>query len=110
MPEHTLDGQPANRIDVYVDLMRRHGIDPGPVGLHLRSLAWFANGDVLAQIGGFPEGTNYGECIASEIAVSRKVISRGYALAQVANTPFRFFRHREWKETFPGGPFPYFRA
>lgn len=105
LPDHTLDGKPANRVDVYVDFMRRHGIEPGPVALHVRSLIWFASGDVLEKIGGFPQGTNYGECIASEIAVSRKIVYHGYALAQVADKPFRFFRHREWKEKFSGGPF-----
>lgn len=108
--EHTLDGMPANRVDVYLDFMRRHGIDPGPSGLHLRSLVWYANSEVLAQIGGFSPGGNYGECIASEIAVSRKVVARGYALTQVADKPFSYFRHREWKEKFRGGPFRHFPA
>jgi len=108
--EHTLNGEPANRVDVYLDFMRRHGIDPGPSGQHLRALVWFANAEVLTQIGGFPVGANYGECIASEIAVSRRIAACGYALAQVADRPFSYFRHREWKEKFRGGPFRHFRA
>jgi hypothetical protein len=110
LPDHLLHGQPANRVDVYLDFMRRHGIEPGPVGLHVRSLVWYATGELLARIGGFPQGANYGECIASEIAVSRKIVSLGHALAQVAESPFHYFRHREWKEKFPGGPFRHFRA
>ncbi|MBC7803465.1 MAG: hypothetical protein H7Y16_06260 [Candidatus Parcubacteria bacterium] len=110
MREHLLDGEPANRVDVYLDFMKRHGISPGPTGLHLRSLVWFAGGELLAKLDGFPLGENYGECIASEIAVSRKVVSGGYALAQVGEKPFKFFRHREWKEKYPGGPFRHFRG
>lgn len=105
LPEHHVDGAPGNRVDVYLHHMRRYGIDPGVVGRHLRSLVWALPGAVMESIGGFPQGTNYGECIAAEIGVSRAVESLGLTLGQVGATPFHAFRHREWSQDRPGGPF-----
>ncbi len=112
MPEHDIDGRPANRVDVYLDFMRRQGIDTGSRGGHLRSLAWALRGDTLRRIGGFPEGGNYGECIAAEIGVSKAVEALGLRVSQVAARPFAYFRHVEWNQDQPGGPFthkPVFR-
>lgn len=96
LPDHRLDGRPANRVDLYLDFLRRSQIDPGQTARHLRALAWFAPRSVLEAIGGFPVGSSYGECIASEIGVSRKVESRGLKVIQVHAEPFRYIRHREW--------------
>ena len=104
LPEHFIDGCPANRVDVYLHHMRRYGIDPGEGGRHLRSLVWALRGPVLEAIGGFPQGANYGECIAAEIGVSRAVASRGLALATLGPAPFHAFRHLEWSQG-PGGPY-----
>ncbi|WP_462114334.1 hypothetical protein [Lysobacter xanthus] len=105
LPEHRLDGRDANRVDVYLDAMRRFGIEPGPRGRHLRALTWAVSGTTMQAIGGFPSGRNYGECIAAEIAVSRAVESQGLALRQVGDAPFDVFRHREWNQEHAGGAF-----
>lgn len=105
LPDHYIDGEPAERVDVYLDFMRRNAIDPGASGRHLRSLIWAARRDVLDRIGGFPIGANYGECIAAEIGVSRSVEGRGLALAQLSSEPFRFFRHAEYNRDHPAAPF-----
>lgn len=105
LPEHEIDGVPANRVDVYLAAMRRFGIDPGATGRHLRALAWATTGDVMRRIGGFPQGRGYGECIAAEIGVSRAVEAAGLRLRQVGPAPFHVFRHREWNQDTPGGPF-----
>lgn len=105
LPEHFLRGKPANRVDVYLDEMRRHGIEPGPTGRHLRSLAWALRGEVMESLGGFPQGANYGECIAAEIGVSRTIDAMGLALRQFGPAPFHLFRHREWNQDRPGGPY-----
>jgi len=105
LPEHFVDGATANRVDVYLHHMRHYGIDPGASGRHLRSLAWAARGEVLASIGGFPQGGNYGECIAAEIGVSRAIEARGLALRSIGPSPFHVFRHVEWNQDKPGGPF-----
>lgn len=103
LPEHVLDGKAANRVDVYLDFMRRHCIDPGPNGRHLRSLVWAIKGSLLARMGGFPQGANYGECIAAEIGVSRHVESLGETVDQLDYLPFHAIRHREWNQDAPGG-------
>lgn len=105
LPEHFIDGEAANRVDVYLHHIRRYGIDPGAGGRHLRSLAWVARNDVLEQIGGFPVGANYGECIAAEIATSRAVEAKGFKLGQIGPAPFHTFRHIEWNQDQPGGTF-----
>lgn len=105
LPEHLLGGRPANRVDVYLDFMRRNGIDPGESGRHLRSLAWACRGDRLAAIGGFPAGANYGECIAAEIGVSRAFAALGGTVECVGPLPFSVFRHREWNQDSAGGAF-----
>ena len=105
MPEHEIDGTPANRVDVYLDFMRREGIEPGEMGGHLRSLIWALRRPVLEAIDGFPQGANYGECIAAEIAVSKAIEAKGLVVRQVDPRPFKWFRHIEWNQDQPGGPY-----
>lgn len=105
MPDHMIDGNPAERVDVYLHCLARWGIEPGPTGAHLRSLVWAATYSTLSRIGGFPIGGNYGDCIASEIAVSRKVEAARLRIAQVRQMPFYFTAHREWNQDLPGGQF-----
>ncbi len=95
MPDHLLNGMVVNRIDLYLDFLERIGIPPGSDGAHLRALVWYAKRSVLKQIGGFPTGRTLGECIASEIAVSKKVQAVGLQAVQVATMPFTYFAHRE---------------
>jgi hypothetical protein len=96
-PDHFIDGKPAKRVDTYLHVMRSWGIAPGDSGAHLRSLMWAIPGKIMREIGGFPVGTNRGECIAAEIAVSRKIIEMGYAIDQISTAPFSFFGHSEWR-------------
>lgn len=103
LPEHFVDGAPANRVDAYLHHLQRFGIDPGTRGRHLRSLVWVARGDALTAIGGFPAGANYGECIAAEIGVSRAIEAHGLDIRQIGPAPFHAFRHLEWSQDRPGG-------
>ncbi len=80
----------------YQAFMRQHGIDPGTTGRHARALVWGIPGSVMRKIDGFPLGTSYAECIASEIAVSRKIASEGYRIVQLRKKPFSFIHHMEW--------------
>lgn len=105
LAEHLIDGREANRVDVYLHHLQRYGIDPGDTGRHLRSLVLAARRDVLERIDGFRSGADYGECIAAEIGASRAVEALGLALVQVADSPFHVFRHLEWNQDRPGGPF-----
>lgn len=80
----------------YQAFMRRQGIDPGVTGRHARALVWGVPGPVMRKIGGFPIGSSYAECIASEIAVSRKIEAVGYRIVKLRKKPFSFIRHLEW--------------
>ncbi|MFK7964485.1 MAG: hypothetical protein AB8C46_11040 [Burkholderiaceae bacterium] len=105
MPGHQLNGQQANRIDIYLAFMRRHGIHPGRTARHLRSLVWYAQRPWLERIDGFAIGEDFGECIGAEIGTSRAVEAAGGRLEQVSAEPFSFIRHLEWHRAYPGGPF-----
>lgn len=96
MPDHVIDGKPASRVEVYLNFLSRNHIPAGNDGGHLRSLVWYVKRSVLEQIGGFPIGRNYGECIAAEIGVSKRVEALGLQAVQVSNEPFCYVRHREW--------------
>ena len=63
------------------------------------------NRKTLDTIDGFYTGATYGECIASEIAISRKITSIGGKIQQVRKEPFYFIRHKDWKQKTPGGPY-----
>lgn len=93
---HELFGIPASKTDVYLECMRRWNIDVGESAGHARALVWGFRGDTLKALGGFPIGTNYGECIAAEIAVSKMVESLGLQVVQLEEKPFSYIGHSEW--------------
>lgn len=95
--EHLINGVQANRVDVYLDFLRRTGIPPGTNGGHLRALIWYAKRSVLERMNGFPIGRNHAECIAAEIGVSKQVEALGLRVTQVLQEPFYYLRHREWR-------------
>lgn len=105
LPEHTLENKRANRIDVYLDCLGRYGIPAGETGYHMRSLVWAAKMDVLTEIDGFPHGNNFGECIAAEIGVTKKIEALGLAVENIAADDFSHIRHLEWNQEYPGGRF-----
>lgn len=110
MPDHLIEGTPADRVSVYLHYLKRWKVEPGPSGLHLRSLVWGLSGQTIERLNGFPIGRNYGECIASEIAVGRKVSSWGDKLVQVADRDFEYIWHSEWNQDFPGSPYTHSKA
>jgi hypothetical protein len=93
---HVLGHRPANRVDVYLNFLMRNRLPTGANAGHMRSLVWYAKGRVLEQIGGFPIGRNYGECIAAEIGVSKQIEALGLEAVQVADEPFSYVRHSDW--------------
>ncbi|MEM8499148.1 MAG: hypothetical protein AAF542_14080 [Pseudomonadota bacterium] len=105
LPEHTLDGKSANRVDVYLDFLSRNEILSGDTGYHMRSLVWASKTTTLKKIGGFPQGRNYGECVAAEIAVTKQIQELGLKVENVSGSDFSYIRHLEWNQDYPGGPF-----
>jgi hypothetical protein len=100
-PGHSVDGEPADRIPCYLDFFRRQGIPPGPRGDHLQSLILCARHDVLEAIQGFPLGRDYGEAIAAEIGISKKVQALGLRVCEVGPEPFHWFEHPQWLHRRP---------
>ena len=89
--------KPVYRVQYYLSLMKKWGIEPGLTGLHLRSLVWGFKREVLEKLFPFPLGNTKEECIASEIAVSKKVEQLGLKVTQVHEKPFKYISHFEWK-------------
>jgi hypothetical protein len=106
LPEHQIEAKCVNRVEFYLDFFKAHGVDPRVGGRHLRSVVWFFTGEVLKAIDGFLIGRNYGECIAAEIAASKKVEALGLEVVQ-ANEQEEFFyiRHLEYNQDSPGSPY-----
>ena len=96
LKEHTINGRKAERVACYLDFFRRRGIPPGERGDHLQSLVLYVPRAVLERVAGFPEGDSYGEAIAAEIGMSKKVQAAGLALAQVGSDPFTYVEHPQW--------------
>ena len=89
--------KPIFRVQYYLSLMKKWGIKPGLTGLHLRSLVWGFKKEVLERISPFPIGKTKEECIASEIAISKKVEQLGLKVTQINKKPFKYISHFEWK-------------
>ena len=87
----------SSRVEYYLERMKSWNIDPGSNGRHLRSLVWGFKGKTLSRLNGFPVGFSKEECIASEIAVSKKVEQLGLRVTQVGQNPFSCFKHEEWR-------------
>jgi hypothetical protein len=94
--DHLIDGRPADRVPCYLHFLRAHGVQPGTKGDHLQSLVLFAQRQVLESIGGFPIGRNYGEAIAAEIGISKKVQWLGKTVCEVGPVPFTYIEHPQW--------------
>lgn len=101
LPEHLIGGQPADRVPCYLDFFRRHDIPPGVKGDHLQSLILYARRAVLEAIRGFPVGTNYGEAVAAEIGISKKVQALGLGIGEVGPVPFTYVEHPQWLHRRP---------
>jgi hypothetical protein len=105
MSGHFINGEPANRVDCYLHFLSEHGVEPRETGRHLRSLIWFYPAAVLNCLDGFLIGRDYGECIAAEIAASKKVESLGLRITQAKPEEFFYIRHIEYNQDRPGGPY-----
>ena len=92
-----LNGRQLSRVEYYLSLMNAWEISPGSTEKHLRALIWGFTSDALNRLNGFPLGNSKEECIASEIAVSKKIEQLGLSVTQISDTPFTFFKHEEWR-------------
>lgn len=92
-----LGSRKISRVENYLNLLHTWKIEPGFGGRHLRALAWGIKGETLIRLEEFPIGETKEQCIASEIAVSKKIEQLGLRVCQIDESPFTFFRHDEWR-------------
>lgn len=100
LPDHWI-GTPDNEVDrleCYFDFWRRYNIELGAKADHVHSLVLFTSREVLERIDGFNIGRSYGEAIASEIAISKKVQASGWKIGLVGKAPFTYFKHPQWSD------------
>ncbi|MFN9331106.1 MAG: hypothetical protein ACK6D1_00745 [Planctomycetota bacterium] len=106
LPDHGPGGAVAERLPTYRACWRRWGIAPGERGDHLQTLVLAARGDTLARIDGFPVGANYGEAIAAEIGVSKRVQMLGLTTEEMGPRPFAWITHPQWQDKAAAQPLP----
>lgn len=89
--------EPVHPIDRFRSLFEARGIPWSDFGQHLPTIILFSSRRVLEEIGGFPYfGPSYQEAIASELAISRLVESKGYRIAKVTDQSFQMIGHPQW--------------
>ena len=64
---------------------------------HLQSVVLFARRELLERIDGFPIGHDKVHAMASEIAISKRVIARGCRIRQIGWRPFKYILHPQWQ-------------
>jgi hypothetical protein len=94
--EHMVDGKPVERVPCYLNFLQRHGIPPSSKADHLQSLVMFVRREIIEAMRGFPVGTNFGEAVAAEIGISKKIQALGLKTCQVAEEPFTYLHHPQW--------------
>lgn len=87
----------VGRVEYYLYMMQKWGVEPGVTGRHLRALVWALSREVLLKINGFPIGDSKEECIAAEIAVCKSVEQLGLRVEQVDIDAFKYIQHSEWR-------------
>ncbi len=92
------EGEPAfNSVDFLRDFLVRAGIPPGETAEHLQTLILYSSRKVLESIDGFPTRDTYAEAVGAEIAISKKVVAKGYRIAMIGDTRFTYIGHAQWR-------------
>ncbi len=84
------------RVNFYKKQITEWGIELGYSPIHLRSLSMAIKSVNLKKINGFNIGFNKEECIASEIAISKKIMNLNLKIAQSNKEHFYYIGHKEW--------------
>jgi len=88
-----------DRVSYYKKQLLDWGIPINTTPVHLRSLNIAIKKSVLDQINGFNIGYFKEQCIASEIAISKKIENLNLEIVQSHKEPFYFIGHLEWDKT-----------
>ena len=87
----------AESYRIYREFFEEHRTPMGYGAAHLHSLALFARREILESIDGFPIGHDKIHAMASEIAISKRMIARGCQIRQVGWRPFKYILHPQWR-------------
>ncbi len=87
------------RVSFYKYQLDKWNISLGKSGLHLRSLNLAMTKKNLESINGFNIGKSKEECIAAEIAISKKILNLNLSVAQANYNHFYYIGHREWDDS-----------
>jgi GT2 family glycosyltransferase len=98
------DHDPQERVE-FVSFVRQRladwGIPEGDTALHVTTVVQFTSRKILEEVDGYNLGATKLEAIAAEIGFSRKLVAKGYRLAQVRRRRHCLIAHRQWpKNTF----------
>ncbi len=89
--------EPMHPIDTYRTLIAAKGLPLTDLGTLLSSIILFTSKAILEEVGGFPIfGTSYREAVASEVAFSRIIESRGYRLSRIRDRDFSLIGHHQY--------------
>ncbi len=91
-----INDKKIDRVTYYMDQITRWQIAIGENASHLRALSFALKKEVLDKINGFNIGLFKEQCIASEIAISKKIEQIGLKVAQSNQNPFSYIGHLEW--------------
>lgn len=87
----------AETYRIHREFFEEHRTPMGHDAAHLQSLVLFARRELLERIDGFPIGHDKIRAIASEFAISKRVIARGCQIRQVGWRPFKYILHPQWQ-------------
>lgn len=85
----------VDRVAYYRQKLKQWRCPEGRTAIHMRALNWSLSSAVLDSID-FPIGFCKHECIASEIYVSRLLVSQGLKVVQPSKQSFFYVGHSEW--------------
>ena len=91
-----INGRDIDRVTYYTKQITEWKIPIGENASHLRALSFALKREVLDRIKGFHIGLFKEQCIASEIAISKKIEQLGLKVIQSNQYPFSYVGHLEW--------------
>jgi len=91
-----INKQKIDRVSYYKKQIEDWDIPISETPIHLRSLNIALKKKILDKINGFNIGFFREQCVAAEIAISKKIESLNLQIAQSHQKPFYFIGHEEW--------------
>ncbi len=92
---------PLHPIDDVKDHMERNGYPLTDLAGHLSSFIHFTSRAILEEVNGYPIfGSSYRAAVASEVAFSRIIASKGYRISTVRDREFAVIGHFQYTKAY----------